>query len=477
MVQFFQLPQQPQARLAEQMGLNFGQGTNQVVQQQYQKGLLQKAFQNLNQEGNFLENLKSIAPILLTTPGGAQALGELAPVLGKAAENQAYSKFLQGKQKPQATTPQTPLAQPNQQQTAPIPEKPVAPTPEEYYRSPEKYASPESLYPERTAGMQPEPEMSQNDIESATLDLMNDSRASGKPIPYQEALSSVMNLNNARITRNQRIEQQKAAQQEAQEKITGDLVNRSNNAGYIKNPEDRTVAARIGLDAKRFPDKEKQWEYVRNGMRQWETAKSSIQRAGSLDGPLAKMWKKGFGTYKDKETLMKDVQEGLKFYKKYGLFDEARNDLRDNLGFGSDDVERTLFPLDKQQKQGIEQFPKSPFKIPLNKSDETPATYEEINNPFPGEKFNLEEKEFDSFKKNLQQYLTQNPKANLVVLRTELNQGKRYSHQDINRAVTELIDEGLFEPDSVQSGELNVIRQAPLPGLLDMFKNVWTGAK
>ncbi len=456
------------------IGQQVSQNLPGAVQQGYNRGLLQNSFQNLDPNANFIEQLKQIAPTLVTTPGGAQALGELAPVLGKYAQNQAYNKFIQGEQKRLGTEEKTPSSQTPPSQT----EKPVAPTPEDYYRNPTAYKSPESLYPERSSGPQEEPESSIPQMQKQALDLMNNSQMTGNPISYPDAFNTIKGMNDAKVAQNARIRESKEAQKTAQKELTNAMVTRADNNGLLKTPEDRTVAEKFALEALRIPNENEQWQYVRSKMREYDNAKSQIQRSGDLAGPITSAYRKYANTYKGKQDLINDVQAPLKFYKDNGLYDEARTDLQDYVGLGVDDAERALFPLNQKQMQGISSFPKNQVKP--KEVSELPVVgglASAFRDQFPGEQYNMPTKEFNKFKENLSDYVNGNPGVNLVTLRSYLNQRNKYSWQDIDKAFNELLDERRFAPDPIQEQQMGVIKQPPVPGMMQAFQYVWTGAK
>ena len=100
---FAQVPQSPGSRLAEQLGLNIGQGIARnfpTPEQQVQKGLLQQAFKGLLDapKGDYLSQLSAIAPTLLTTAGGAEALAELSLILAKSAQALSVSDVIRSRQ-------------------------------------------------------------------------------------------------------------------------------------------------------------------------------------------------------------------------------------------------------------------------------------------------------------------------------------------------------------------------------------------
>lgn len=458
--------------IGQSIGQNLSSTLPGAVQQGFNRGQLQSAFNSLNPQENFIEQLKTIAPTLLSTPGGAQALGELAPVLGTYARNEAYKNFIQN-QRTQQTQPEiTP------QQISPIAQKeaqkPQAPTPEDYYRHPDKYASPESLYPEMPAGYQERPEMTLPQMNAAALDLMDQSQMTGKPISFPEALNAVQKQNEIIKSQNERIRSGKEAQKQANKELTAGMINRAENAGLIKDPEDNTVVEKLALEARRLKDPNDQWLHVRTGMRKFDNAKSSIKTSADLTGPLGNLYRQMKGTYQDAEEIIRHNKPWIDEYKKYGLHNELRRDLGEYLGLGPDQVETAIFPPSMELKKEMNEFQKNPKKM-LNKFGEEPLVYRD--QPFPGQDFKLDEKDFEKFKNNIAQIIKNNPGINLVSFRGKLNQDKRYAWQDISRAVEELVEERRFTPDNIQEQQLNIISKEPAPGLLQQFLYFWKGKK
>src|SRR6185436_18079135 len=159
---------------------------------------------------DFMTQLREIAPTLLTTPGGAQALSELAPLLSQRAQNKGFREFYEGeKAKELASQQPQPSVQPSLLNQ---PQKPQAPSPEDYYRNPSAYASPESLYPERANEPQESPEMSAAQQRMKALELMNQAEKMGKPISFGEAQQSIAQQNALIQQQNQRIRAEKDKQ-------------------------------------------------------------------------------------------------------------------------------------------------------------------------------------------------------------------------------------------------------------------------
>lgn len=464
----------PWSVISQQIGQNVGQVLPGAVQQGYHRGQLQGAFNQLDPNGNFLEQLKSIAPTLLSTPGGSQALDTLGPLLSTNAQNKAYEEFLKKKQNENANPQKNQSGQSQNNQNQNDKPKPPAPNPEADYRNPGAYSSPESLYPEQPTGPQETPELSESERNNAAIDLMKQSQLTGKPISFPEALQFVDNQIANTRNRNEQIKRDKQLQQQANSQLVQGMVNRAENSGLIKAPEDKTVAEKLALEAKRLPNENDQWKYVRTGMRKFDSSKANIERAADLGGPLTNVYRKGKGTYQDKNEIIKSVQPSIDEYKKYGLYDELRRDLSSNLGLGPEDIETAMFPLAKNVKKNLSEFPRNPRKF-INSMGEESLAHQET--AFPGNGFELDEKDFDNLKEGIYPILKDNPDINLVSFRGDLNQNKRYAWQDINKAVEQLIEEGRFTPDIVQEKQLSQISKSPAPGLLQLFNYFWTGAK
>lgn len=486
MVQFFQLPAPVNVgtNIGESIGQGLSRGFETSTQQQFQRSKLQEAFSKLKPGANFIEQLKTIAPDLLTTPGGAQALSELAPVLGKFAQNEALLTALNKR------GPSTNQSLPQNQWVEPL-EQPQAPaiTIQDKYRNPRLPKSEKTTFPQRTAGPQPQREMSPQQIDDLAKDIMLQSALSGNPITYPEALNTANAQNNQIVQSNERINLQNERIKQAQSTLSQNLINRATNSGLIKTPEDRTVAEKLALQSADAETETDAWEYVRTGLRDYEAARNDLVRSYSVPGPFKTGYRKLLGSYKEKEQAIKDLQPSLDKYRKYGLFDEAKNDLVTQVGMGAEDAQSALFPLNPTTKKELDSFPKNQIKEPTR----TPKTFglggvlgslatsigplSNIELDFPGQSFVLPPEKFNEFKEKLLPILKENESINLISLRGKLNQDKRYAWQDIYKAIDELIAEGRFTPDIEQDKELKIIRNAPLPGLAQQFKYLWTETK
>ena len=457
----------PKTSLSNQLGQALGSGISSGMQTGINRGNLQSAFNQLSPNGNFTDQLKQIAPILLSTPGGAQALAELAPILGQRSENAAVAKSIENLRNTMGTTgtqPAAPQGQPGQQ-----PQAGAEPSSQEGFKRPRAPSSAETTFPQRTAGPQPSPEMSPSQLQNYALDLMQNSLNTGKPIPYQDALNAANALNQQIRQSNAVIQQEKDRREGAQKTLGESIIARAQNSGLIKEPEDRTVAEKFALEARNAPNENEAYQYVRTKMRAYDNAKASLATTMQLGNPGSNVFRKLFGNYKDQETIINDLQHPLKFFKQNGLYDEAKSILVNDLGLGNEQAHSAVFPFSKEEKSSLNEFPKNAEKRAFS-----PTLIEQR---FPGENNALADDQFNKFKDQLATYLDKFPEVDLVTLRGNLNQDKRYSWQDIYKGIDQLVDERRFNPDVEQEKQLNSIRQAPIPGLGAYFQYLWTGKK
>lgn len=439
--------------LGSSIGQSAGQGLQQGIQKGISQGRLQSAFNNLDPNASYIEQLKSIAPILLTTEGGSQVLGELASTFATNAQNQAVAKSIAERrgilnQQDQGT--QADHSNQGLQQNTPGQVKNNGEI--NKYRNPQAPNSNETLFPQRTAGPQPQPVMSPRQVEDYALNLMQQSLATGKPIPYEKAMNIANNANQQVIANNQLIRQEQKDVQQSQKVLSDSLVKRAQNGGYLKDPEDITVAEKFALEAQNAPSENEAWEYVRTKLKQYDNARTSLQSELGLAGPFTNLYRMLNGSYKDQEEIMKSIQPSLDKYRKLGLYDEAKKDLVDNLGFGNEQAHMALFPMDKKVKHQVSKISANP--IPL---------------------FRLDANRFGPFKEKLADIIKENPDIDIVGLRGILTENQKYNWHDVYKALDQLVEERRFIPDIEQEKQLSTIRHARAEGLGAYFQYMWSG--
>lgn len=496
MVQFFDpgltARQQAQSKLGEAIGIGVSKRFA-PPEQMVQKGLLQEAFGELKgaEEGSYLEKLAAIAPQLMTTPGGAELLSTLAPILQKAQQSKNVAQFIENKR---AGLSQDPLQdQVGTEQEAEVsraaraeemqPESdvdikmslPAYIRPEDKFRYPpsasKQEQEEEKQYPQTTAGPETMKVLSPKEMEKQAYDLMQGSMATGSPMTFNDAMNVVQKQNDTIQNYNDQILKEQQLRDDANKEMNQGIVQRAINDKIVdpNNPEELTVLEKLAYKHRFSKNPAEQWEKVRTDFRNFANAREAIKREASLPGKFSELGRKMLGTYKDKETVQRNLQPFLDPYREFGLFDEARALLTSELGMGIEDAETTLFPFDKKELNDLNKFSKN--KLPL------PAV-QKVYPDFPGDFHKLRKPEdFQKFKNELGTYLEKYPKSNLIALRGRLNQDKKYAWQDVSRGLNELMEEDRFTPDLIQNHQLNIINNAPLPGLTQIFRNYWKGTR
>lgn len=471
------LPQTPQGQLAEKLGMATGQGIARNFpqpEQLVQRGMLTEAFNKLqqNKEGDYLSQLSAIAPTMLTTAGGAEALSAIAPILAQKARNRAFREVQgkQGTQKDRGGGVETPLQKQSVQNQT---QQALNERPEDKFRKIQQGNEPESLYPQITAGPQTQKLLSPEEINQQALKLMNVSEDTGNPMSYKEARDMTLTENETIRLNNEQILKEQQLRDENIKQMSSGVIKRADSAGMIKQPEDNTVLEKLAYQYRNEKTPADQWEKVRSEFQDFERARSALSREQDMPGPFDYVYRKLSGTYKDQETIINDIQPNLDQYRKFGLFNEARNQLITGLGMGPELAERALFPPTKKEREGYLSFGKNKNFKPVKSG----RLFEDTAHVFPGSEYNQNQEDFTKFKDDLSSYLESNPKANLIVLRGVLNQDRKYSWNDISRAVNELTAEGRFTPDLIQNQQIPIINQAPLPGMGSIFQYFWKGTK
>lgn len=479
----------PATNVGTQIGQGFQQGLQSALEFAAQQQRLGKTVEQIKRDNPniasnpYLSQVLGLSP-LLNVPGGSQLLGEVAPLLAQQGQNQAQIEAIRraregrggtamgGPGGPGGLSPQ-PVGQP-QTQPGGAQQPAAAGQTGNRFLSPQVASSPLTTFPEVTAGPTTQPEMSPAQLQDYALTLMEESAKFGKPMSLADGLAQGNALNQQIRASNEVIRSEKTQREAAQRALTDDMVARAQNSGLIdaeKFPEGRTIAGKLALEQAGAANKEQAWENLRTNLRKVENARHSLSRNYTQPSLVGAATRKITGTFKEKEQALKDMQPNLDIYREHGLYDEARDLLVNTVGLGPEDTERALFPPSKEETKILGAFPTNPS--PTKKGEHIPLSQLE----FPGEIARLNPDNFRSFKERVFDYIKQHPNANLINLRGRLNQDKRYSWQDINQALSELVDERRFSPNIEQDKEFNVIREAPIQGLGKWFDFLWKGTK
>jgi len=462
------------ARLNQLIGTSAATGLSrnfQTPETRVQRGMLEDAFKKLENapKGDFVSQFKEIAPAFMSTSGGAELLSTLAPLLQKQALGESYKEVLgKGKAGQQPINPQ------ENQQEVKISKQPSKEFEEKAITDSAltnqlDQVSEKSLFPARTAPSLEQPIKSFEQMQDMVDDLASRQLAATGQVNYPELWNTVNSINDQAIKSNELAEAQKKRILEENKEWSQGLVQRAENSGLYKpeeNPEDRTIIESLSSKHRHEGTPDQVWKKVRPEYEQVVHAREQIKRVGDLAGPFSKIWRKALGNYKDKETIMNDVRSNMEPFIENGLYDQLREVIQDSTGFGPDDIERTIFKMTDDQEKGANKFSSNKIK---------PESSGYFSETFPGADYNLPKEDFLKFKENLSDYLKKYPEVNLINLRTLLNQEKKYSWEDYNKAINQLISERSFTPSQQQNVQKGVIQNAPMPGLAEMFKYQFTG--
>lgn len=473
------------------IGQAFGKGLINTFDPQIQRSLqmsqLQRALSPMQQEGfenqAYTKQLSQILPALLSTPGGAQLAGELAPVLSQRSNNQSYLKYLDEKRTQRDQGKKPSIAHATGENLGVQVEGPEGEVAQQGYRNPEeqRYRNPKaSISPESTTplqnmanvGAQP---LTPDQIEDKIENIMRSSMATGKPISYGEASQVVQQEQANLLKQNELLENEKGRREESFDKRMNAGLAQARNSGVVKEPSDEPIFKKFLEEGSGEKNSNEQYIQAKRKFDKFNQARDSIKRSVDAPNHITGAYRKITGSYKDKEQIIKDMQPYIKTYKELGLIEELRDDLSTTVGLGPEDTETAIFPPPKHQRNDWN-------NIPINRSQpkgkellfETVGP-EKIN--FPGEEFIMPPEQFQKFKEGVKNHLKKYPETNLIAFRGFLNQDKRYAWQDISKGFNELIEEDFFTPDPIQLHELNIIQNAPLPGLAQMFRNFLTETK
>ena len=454
------------------LAATIGKGLGQGVERGVQTGLLQNAFANLKnlpQGSSLVDMIGTVGPQLLQTPGGAQLLGELAPLLQKEAIMGGYES---AKSAQPQTVPGIPQSSPTQAIPSNIPmEQKTKPMKTDLFKTGEISPSKESTYPQQAAQPSPPKLMTPEEMMERERYYAEQFRKSGALPDPGTIQGLVQKEQEQRLLNIKQYEQERSTREEAQAKASHEALARFQASGVGETPEDNTVFEKFYNDAYQggARDPNSAYQAARTNYRKFDAARKGIRREIDLSGPIFTAARKLSGTYKDADSIIKDLQPMVKEYKELGLVPELRDELS-GLGLGPEQIESTIFHPSKQEMSVYN-------RIPPNKNYKPPSPKEQTRNEFPGSESVLNTDQFVKFKDYISDILNNNPDTNLLTLRGYLNQDKKYAWQDINRAVQQLIDEGDFSPNNYQFDQLNVLKSPPLPGLISQFQYLWKGKK
>ncbi len=467
----------PGAMQAGQIGQALGIGVGKNFpdpQQLVQRGLLEEAMGKLPQNASLIDTLKTIGPQLMTTPGGSQLLAELAPILQKQSTSQGYLDYLKQQQAQQPGIDAGSQMQPGIPGQGQLSNnqsgQEVRPEGAEYFKNPTPPVGKEGTYPKMSALPNPVPLLTPQEMRNKEQQLTASYLAQGMPADPVAIQNTIQNEQQQRMQFNQKIEEERGVREGKQLQQTNRIMERFDNSSIKpKSEEDKFIFEKFANEAKDAANENDQYQYAKAKYTQFDNARNGLIREAEVPGFIDRMFGKLSGTYKSKESVIKDIQPHIKRLKDLGLESQARSILSGDIGLGMEDTELALNPPTKDENKFYSSFP--------NNKSYKEGSFVEGGLRFPGEESSLPREEFVNFKEKIADYLTKNPEANIVSLRGILNADKKYAWTDVSKSLAELMDEGRFKPNPVQEQQWNVVKSAPMPGMGTLFKEFWRGTR
>jgi hypothetical protein len=451
-------------------------------EQVVQRGLLEQAMTKLPQNASPIDMIKTIGPQLLTTPGGAQLLGELAPLLQKTTSNKIladyYDKQINELNKVQSSqTSGQPQISPQEQmpQTSPDISTSTGKKPfgQQYFSRPTPPVSEESTYPKMSAMPQKRAMMTPEQEQLKRLQLLQSYAQQGLPADPVAIQNAIENEKQSILNYNQQIDTEAQNREAKQARQTAEAMNRFEQSAQVpKSDEDKFVFERFANEARDAANPNDQYNYAKAKYKQYDNAREGILRDAGNPNFLTKVFRKTIGTFKEKNAMMKELYPNVKKLIDLGLEDQARALLSDGVGLGKEDTELTMFPFSNEETKLLNTLPPNPRMesyLKEGKGKDRPK--------YPGEDLALAENEFSRFKESIANFLERFPDTNIVALRGLVNQDKGYAWTDYSKALAELIDEGRVNPNNYQEQQWNVVKSPPVEGLGGMFRLLWEGTK
>lgn len=471
MVQFFQLPQQPQARLAEQMGLGLGQGVNQIAQQQYQRGILQKALGQIKdsaiQGASPLDITLNTMQAIAGIPGAERYAAALIPMIQEQAAAQRAQKFgLPGMETPSPQAPRERERMVPPPGRAPLPGFMGQPaTQGQAFPTAKMAETGPGAAPSPATTMEEEPLLSPQQQNALAMKRSAEKTANGQPTTPEKEMQEILASEARKEKHNTLVRAEKekiaASQREYGERAVSYLEKHFPEKGkYMLTDTMRVAFEKLGEDVSRSGMSEAE----RNQFlaKKAENFKNAIVTVDTdLDAPrLQNTIHRGLtGKYKNLEQASQDLKSSLKPLLDLGLYDVAREMLQQK-GYGIEERDMIVNPLNGRSVASIENLPSITKGRPVAKQGVIGV---EIKKMTDGEKENLKNSILD-LKKN-------EPNFSLALAR-KAYEDKGYTWRDFKNVLNELLDSDQLKLEDDQRNQLGDLSTPPLNFLEKMLHSI-----
>lgn len=489
----------PNATLGNQLGQGISQGflsaAQPAIQQQYQRGQLQKALEGMKGIANDpnatpYDIASSLISATSQIPGSERYVGQLYDSLmrsrqtkdffgGQGPQGGQQRDYTQGQQ----TQPQQPMQSgglnaqgninPLMNRNEPIQQP--SPLIQNQGTSQEAQASGETP-PLRI--------MSRDEIHqeaSRQAQALNDPNYYGTAVKNLEALNDIARKQQADVVNTQGLETNRQQ----------DVLNRDTNLRKFldgklptTNPEEINDFMLVGQRYENLKNNPAAWyDATKRDFNKFMNSKTALENA-SIPGIVKGIFRGG----KERENILKRLDPIVGDLIKYGKEDYAREKLAD-MYLSPTEIEERIHPLNQETKQGIEKLPRAPYE---SYEALPPTSFKELgSNIFSGIKAQLTGRTEGKVLKSYDELLESNPKiidqtnqklssflknnlsndSSLLVLRDNLVNKKGYDWRQFIDALN-LAEENGLELTERQRAERAELTRPPVQSLPNLF-NEW----
>lgn len=457
----------PNASAGNQLGQSLSQGFQQsfqpAVQQQYQRGQLQKALGDLRQQGqNPNASPTDLLYNLIEASSYSPEIGRNLPQLYQALNQAREARAMQNVDYGQANERNQITQQSNELKPGGISPPPRKVNADVERAIHENKFFPNNLgaqqapgnLPQEATGGQVRPVLSGDELLQKTQQRQIDLGKNGIIKPFDEVYNQVSNENERNIVFNQTVEAERQKRIQSQEKYGALAEERLRKFVPDASDEEAAVFKKIGEDAAGLDKSQADIDrLISKEASQYKNALSNIEK--TLESPrIQNRLQRAFaGKSSDMASIENDARSQIKPLLEKGLYEKAGTMLA-NAGFYPEERERIIFgemPVDIRKQ--INSIPKAVFKktesVPITSMAGIPTGNKDLK------------KEYD-LKSQLQLYDNlskvfskgNNDNVNLLELRKEY-EDKGYDWRIFKDSMNEMVNNGHIKLNPYQENIFN----------------------
>lgn len=472
MVQFYKMS--PKPNLGDAAGQGLLQGATQSMQQQFQRGQLQRALgqlENLPPDASQIDLAKALLYSTAGLPDQGRVVSALFPLLAKNQEARASQRIrVAGEEAGLPPIPQgQPLPQFGQINQPGQPQQ--VPQPNKFF--------PNNIGPQEAPGNLPQPAteglvrpiLTTAQMIAEAKRVSKEKTDAGIPTTVAQAMDEVKIVNEENKAYNAEVEKERQ-QRVASQRTYGELSSQLLKKVFPEATDEQSaVFKKIGEDAAAQGKSEGEIERkLAREATKFKNTITNIKNDLSASRSYKTLHRKFLGTEKDFQSASNDLRVKLKPLLDLGLYDTSRNLLND-LGYYPEERESVINPLSDRAKSVTNLMPQAKktqtrkkqagIGVAIPSAESITETYA------PGQKEIVQQQIKDIFDKD--------PKTSIVLMRKAF-EDKGYDwriFKDALNALTEIPPEqGGIKLDDDQFNQLEYLDSPPLNLLEKMLHSV-----